>query len=238
MTALFIILGIVLTLRLLLCIRGHVRITAKDDLKVTLRILFIKIPIHPKKASPKKLLSKENGDRKSKSKKEKKAIKIAKQAQNATSDKAKKKKSFSSLLRTIKLIGGILWKIRKTFPEHLRLTVSRFIVRVGGEDAAQAAIKYGAVSAAASFVFGAAEKFVDVKVPRKGQVLVTPDYLSPDFSYDIDLSISISVRSLLSLAIRLLHSYLCATRAEKKKNKTTNKTNSEQNTPADETRGA
>jgi hypothetical protein len=212
MTPLLIILGILLLLVLLLSVRARLGITLQDEVCLTLRVLFLKFTLFPKKSTPKKILK----EQKKKEKKQKKA-KSKRDKQSASDAEAKKKqrkkRSFSDILRMIKLICRILKRLWKRFPGYFRLRLSKVKISVGGADAAQAAIRYGAVSAAVAYLITLCEQFATVRTNRKSELQISPDYFSDRIDCKIDIELSITLRSLLALALRAL----CAFLKERKK---------------------
>ena len=143
MIALYIILGIIFLLFLITLIRVQVFATYTDDLTLTLKILFFKIPILPQKEKPKKP-EKEKKPKQEKPKPEKKE-----------DDKKEKKPSFLSKLKDKKGVTGVLslfTSIAKIAGGALKGIFSHIVIKkmdVGieltGEDAASVAVNYGRV---------------------------------------------------------------------------------------------
>lgn len=170
MIALYIILGILLLLFLLTLFNVWVLASYNEELKLFIKIAFVKIQLVPPK--PKK----EKKEKKPKKPKKKKA---------PEKEKPKKEKSFN-IKDYVKQKGvsGILNIIKRTSDFAVgtlndvfkRITVTRFylMLRIAGSDAADSAIKYGQVCS----VLYPALKVI-------GEVVTIEDYdidVEPDFS--------------------------------------------------------
>ncbi len=206
MIALWIVLGILLFFLLLLSLRAHVLLTAEDDVTVTVKVLFLRFRIFPKKPTPKRTLKAQRKKEKKEAQKQAKADAKVKKAEEHK--KQHKKKSFPEILRMIKMFARILKQLSSRFSSYFRLKLSRMVLRVGGPDAAQTAVRYGAISAAVSYLATLLEQFVTVKTPRKSELRVEADFVSNDITYDIMMDFSVSLRAVLALGIRFLFAYL------------------------------
>ena len=118
-------------------------------------------------------------------------------------------------MRLIKLIARIVKSVSTRFPNYFRLKLSRIIIVVGGSDAAQAAIRYGAISSAVAYLVTLLEQFLSLKTTRKSQLYVQPDFTSDRLDYDIDITFSTSVRAVLALLLRSALAYLKERKAPK-----------------------
>ncbi len=180
-------------LLLILSIRIRIQIkTFNTDLSVMLRILFFKYTIYPDD-KPKK--------EKKKSKK-RRAEKAQEDEEEKTTAKSKKKKR--NILQMIRLILYILKRLYKRFPKHFMLRIKRFIIVVGGKDAAQTALYYGTVRAAVSYLLTACETLFPAKTPHNATLLIEPNYLTDESLCEIDMDLSISIFSGIKL---LWHTY-------------------------------
>ena len=204
---LIVICGIILLLVLLLSLRATLQLTAGDEFIVTFKIAFLKFRVYPKKKNtPKSVL------------REQKRAKKKGQQTAAGEPHPIPKKTVNRLLHLLKLAAKFLKTMLIRYPNYFRLKLSRVIVVVGGDDAAQAAIRYGAVSSAVAYLVTYIEQFVKVKTTRKSELYVQPDFTSDRLDYDIDISLSISARLLLALIFKSASSH-----AKVKRNKHSNK---------------
>lgn len=200
---LIVTLCILLFIILLLSLRASLIIEAKDDVALTLKIAFVKVKLYPKKtATPKRVIRAQKKAEKKKQKGKKKA------SPAPATNTAKKKKSFEEILRLVKMVTRILKSLVSRFPSYFRLKLSRIILVVGGPDAAQTAIRYGAVRTAVAYLVTLLEQFVSIKTTRKSELYVQPDFLNDRIDYDISIAFSTSVRALLAILLRSAFAYL------------------------------
>lgn len=195
MIALYIILGVLLLLFLLTLLNVWVLAGYNDELRLSVRIAFVKIQLVPPKQG--------------KEKKEKKPKKT--QKKKTKEEKPEKKKSFS-IKEYVKQKGvsGILNIIKRTADFAVgtlndifkKITVTRFylMLRVAGSDAADSAVKYGQVCS----VLYPALKVI-------GEVVTIEDYdidVEPDFSDEPknvaqgEVTAKIRIISILKVAIK------------------------------------
>ena len=175
---------------LLMCLRAHLHIIYDDDLRIFVRVLFIKYTIYPEK---KKRFNAQKHD-----KKKAKANKKSGEPVIKHKDETDKK---SSLLDKVLLIKEILSVAFKTFSRHLRVKISALNLRVASPDAAQTAIMYGAISAAVAGILELIDSYSNLNITRKTSVTVEPDFLTDKCEASINISLSISVfGALITLA--------------------------------------
>ncbi|MBQ7505478.1 MAG: DUF2953 domain-containing protein [Ruminococcus sp.] len=195
MIALYIILGVLLLLFLLTLLNVWVLAGYNEELRLSVRIAFVKIQLVPPKQG--------------KEKKEKKPKKT--QKKKTKEEKPEKKKSFS-IKEYVKQKGvsGILNIIKRTADFAVgtlndifkKITVTRFylMLRVAGSDAADSAVKYGQVCS----VLYPALKVI-------GEVVTIEDYdidVEPDFSDEpknvaqSEVTAKIRIISILKVAIK------------------------------------
>lgn len=178
MTALYIILGIIAFFVILLSIKFAVTVHYEDDVAVSVKWLFIKINILPKhEKKPKK-------EKKKKEKKDKKEEEPKKE--DETIKEPKKKKGDNMFVRFYKnrgvdgvvqllkdacaALGGMFGRIGRAFTfEELYIAL-----KIGGNDSADTAIKYGEVCAGA---FPAMGLFVNKATVKKYSIDISPDFI-------------------------------------------------------------
>ena len=141
MTALYIILGILLFLLVLLLLPVKIRLEYDNDLKLWVGYTFIYIQLVPKK--PKK-------PRKPRKKKQKKEEAPAEKNEPASNKKKKNsileykdKHGLDGLIELVKKICGIVTKAMGRTARHLTIPYLEINAFIGGEDSADAAMKYG-----------------------------------------------------------------------------------------------
>ena len=152
MTALYIVLGILLFFVLLFLIRIQVFFEYTDDVRLMVKVLFVKIPILPPKEKPKK----QKKEKKKKPKKKKPEPKPAPEAEDKK--KEEKKQSYLSKLKDKKGVTGIislfkeLAKIAGGLLKGIfsRIVITKLVVGIAlkSGDAASTALAYGKLCSA------------------------------------------------------------------------------------------
>ncbi|MBQ6267466.1 MAG: DUF2953 domain-containing protein [Clostridia bacterium] len=194
MTALWIILGIIALLLLLLWVRIVVTVHYNEEILLSVRWLFIKLQLIPKK-KPKK----------EKKKKEKKKKPKEEEPESEIVPEPKKKKhkdnifvrfyhnkGFDGVVQllqdTAAALGGMFRRGAKAFTlEELRVHL-----QVGSYDASETAVKYGRTCAVVYPAMGTIVSKVRVK---KHELTVTPDFM--EGKNDAAFHTVVSVRPLL-----------------------------------------
>lgn len=201
MTALIIILSILAVITLLLLLSPKVRVTFKDGLvlKAGVGPVMIKIISPDKKKkkiklrdfSQKKYLKKIAGLKKQKSapKKKKKAAHV--------------EKPKGSVTDMVELVLEIVSRLEKYFG-RIGTRVSRLRITVGGNDTADAAIKYGAACQAVAYLTEILKTKTRLRVGRGDEISVTCDYFSSDIKIDADIEIRIRVLDALVTGVDVL----------------------------------
>lgn len=135
MTALIIIGVILLIIVMILFLPVHVTAAVKDEAKVFLRILFVRIKLFPMKEKPKKKKKNRSQSRKSQRKKRR---------------KREGKRDIPSLVRSVADILGVFLR---QFSKHVKIRVLRYKIIIGTDDAAKTALLYGAAEARRRHIF-------------------------------------------------------------------------------------
>ena len=177
MTALYIILGIIAFFVVLLSIKIAVTVHYEDDVAVSVKWLFIKINILPKKEKkPKK--EKPKKEKKPKEEKPKEESEVVKEPKKKKGDnmfvRFYKNRGVSGVVQLLKdaaaALGGMFGRIGRAFLfEELYVSLD-----VGGGDSADTAIKYGKVCSAA---FPAMGLIVNKARVKKYNIEITPDFI-------------------------------------------------------------
>ncbi len=227
MPALWITLGvlgglIVLIIALLAFGKAHVRITCKEDIRMTLRIAFIRIPLYKEKkkkeaaplsecTDPSKALRAETERRKKAEKKQKKALRKQQRKE------AKQKRSggkqggllsdltLADKLRTLKSLLRILYRSTNG---RITLNIKRLHLTVATRDAAKTALLYGALTASVSGILYWLDGHYMKLEYEEDSISSRADFSSEHCTFDLDISASLHLRSALRLLKDLLPVYL------------------------------
>lgn len=227
-----IILGVLaLIIALVLTLRVTLNIEYKDEVKMSVRVLFLKIGILPKKKKPinykkftakrlRRLLEKDRrAELKKQEKKKKKqgakAQKKAEKKKNKEIEKrnrrlghpAPKKRSLSENLDIVRLI---LEAVARYFGKGIHVKVTRIRITVASDDAAKTAIMYGAVSAAVSWILEFLEQKAHLKYKGEGDdpendVSVIADFTAEKPTADLKLSLRVHVWPLITSGVRAVY---------------------------------
>ncbi len=204
MTALIILGCILLFFVFLFSLRPTVTVHYSNDIAVSVRVLFLRIKILPKKQKKKKgkPMSAKQAEKlraKLKKKKQKKALaaqekKVKKQKKKEEQAQApKEKKSMGEILDLIRLLSSLLGMVIKKFGKHLRIRFTRLKLTVATPDAATTAIAYGAATQSLSILLPLIESVKHVKLPKEGELDVGIDFTSDAPSFDLLISVSLSL---------------------------------------------
>ena len=175
MTGLWVFLGILLFFVFLLSLKATVTICYADEVKLYVKVLFLKISILPKKKkywkssmSAKKAKKIREG-RKKKAEKDRiaKKEKAIKKEQKKLEKAKKPKKSMSEILDLVQLICHLVSAVIRRFFHHLRIDVARLRVKVATGDAATTAIAYGAITQSINVLFPLLESVNTLSLPKK-----------------------------------------------------------------------
>lgn len=208
MIALYIIGGIVLLIAGLMFLSIRIRIAYDGVFSLSVGALFINIKIFPseKKVKVKNYrLKKLRKPKKEKKKKKKKAPEKARTEQKKSGFNIS---SPSDLIDLVKLFAEHAKVIIKKFGKYLKIRVDNFLLSVGGEDAAAAAVTYGAVSQSASYLFTLLESTGNLTYADKSECDILVNYLSKDWHADIGITFKIKIWQLLSLGISALKAFI------------------------------
>ena len=193
MTALYIILGILLLLFLLTLLNVWAFISYNEELRVVVKIAFIKLQLVPPKQKKEKKKPK-----KPKKKQEKKPLKKKSQKEKAFSIKDYvKEKGVSGILNIVKNIAVLAAEVLKDL--FSRITVTKFTlkIRIAGSDAADSAVKYGKVC---SVLYPALKLIAEVVTIEDYDIDVEPDFSDePKNSAQAEIKARIRVISIIAV---------------------------------------
>ena len=201
--------------------RGTLTVRYKEQLTLTLRVLFVKVRLYPKKDKNKKArsMSAKKADRVEKKLKEKPKKKLLGIVGKKKEDSQKgEKKSMSDILETLQTSLTLIKSVLGTFFGHLRVRVARFNIKVATPDAATTAIAYGAVCQSVSTIIALLEQTNKVKGLGNKQVNIESDFLGDSPSADVKISFSIRVWQILHVALSTLLSLIKHKFSSMKKN--------------------
>ena len=214
---------ILLLLTLIIAVRIKVHLKIQDELTLYVSFLGIKYKILPKKKKKyklknytlKKIRAREEAQaikeaEKAKRKAEKAAAKKAAKLEKkklTKEEKAQKKASQPKITDMISLFMELLGLLPRTFLARFHFHIAKLHITVGGEDAAKAAITYGAITGALYPVL----EFLDrhSNLHKKGADIYTcVDYTLEKTKIDGDIAFSMSIFGLLCVALKLGFKFL------------------------------
>ena len=175
-----VIIGILIFIALVLCLRVNLRIIYEDKLRVYIRVLFFKyylIPERKVKFNPQKHEKKQK-------KKE--------NAPKTTIKTSKDKEKSPTLLENISMIREIIKVVLDAFSRHMHVKIAKMHLSIATPDAAQTAVLYGAVSGAIAGLIELIDSYLNLKKLKKCAVIVEPDFLSEKSTARIDITLSMS----------------------------------------------
>lgn len=187
-----IVLFVLLFLLLLLFMPLHVSFSYDGGIRASIRYLFIKIPIYPRK--PKK-------------KKKQKRAKSKKSAASAKKPKKKEKKAmprlrFSDIRMLLRLALRFLKELEKKANGRLKFRIKRLDIVLGGaKDASAAAIQYGLISQLAAYLLEAATETRYFKASWRDVRNISVDFLSEKHIFRLQCSAACPLIHTLSLAV-------------------------------------
>ncbi len=225
LTVIAVILGILLLLFLLIFFLTVKLVFEYDTdtgkILLYIKALFIKYtilpqdPIKVRKKALKKQKKKENELKKKLAEKHKKELsftdeelkKLEADAKGASEAKDEKEKvPFSERIKHFtELVGSVVGKVKVLAPAVLsaiKLEIKRLDVVVGGDDAANAAIAYGAVCAAIDALYAVGKNTKKLKISDK--VFVAVDYSGEKFRADMAIALHVRVAKLIIPALKVL----------------------------------
>ena len=161
MLALYIILGVLLLLFSLTLLNVVWYAEYDEELRVLVRIGFLKIQLAPSK--PEKEKSKKKSPKKQKKKKPKKKTDKPKEKKPSFIKQLHKEHGVSGIINIVQRLSELVVGALKGVFSHLVVTELTVKLEISGEDAAETAIKYGKVCAALFPALGVITKIVKVK---------------------------------------------------------------------------
>ena len=194
-SALYIILFIIAGIVLLLSIPVGINLVLEDELRVYLRVLFLKIKLYPSK-------KKKFNQRKHEKKKKKKES-----AKSSVLKERDEIKSKPTLLENISTITEIVRTFFKHFSKHLHVKLTKIHIKVATPDAAETAILYGAVSGAVACLVELIDSITNLGRIKQSSIAVEPDFLSEKSIARLNISLYINSFGAIIVILRTLIKY-------------------------------
>lgn len=201
MTALYIILGIIAFFVLLLSVKLAVTVHYEDDVSVSVKWLFLKFNILPKKEDKKPKKEKEKKKKEEKPKKESEVIpEPKKKKQDNMFVRFYRNKGVDGVVQLLKdaakALGGMFKRIGRAFLfEELFVSLT-----VGAGDSAETAVKYGKTCSA---VFPAMGFIVGNMRVEKYSIDVIPDFINGSNVAKLHTTVSLRPIKLINAVIVL-----------------------------------
>lgn len=202
MTALWIILGILLLLFLIALIKVEVFFRYTDEVVLTVKVLFVKIPILPKKEKPKKTPEKPKEEKPEKPKEKKEE----KEKKPSYLNKLKEKKGLSGLVSLFTSLAKIAAGALKGLFSHIVIKKLDVGIALSGDDAATVAVNYGRLC---SVLYPAVNVIAAATVCEHYNVVIEPVF-NPDKETEVYadvhayLRIIFAIHEAVKAAVKLL----------------------------------
>lgn len=193
MIFLWIFLGILIFLSLLSMLSAHIVLEYREDVTLTLSVLFFKYSLIPAKKK-KTRISKKKG-------KQKKKQKPKEAPQNQQAPK-------KGILERLGFLRELLTTLLEKTLGHLKIRTARIRIRVATGDAASTAILFGAVNGGVALLLETLDQFGKLKVTRRDEIEVIPDYLATETTVDIRLLFSLRMWQILDILWKAFLAYI------------------------------
>lgn len=196
----------VAALILLLCMsRLHFSFESTDGTTLSLRFLFVKISLYPKKQ--KKIRIRDYSLKKVKKRVRKAGEKKRSDKGKPTSKKEEKEGNDNkSDIKTF--IIACLKTVVRDFSRRVRTERLTLHITVSGKDAAEAALKFSAANQFASLLCTIIDEKLPMKNTNKRSIIIVPNYIGEKDEYKVKVTLSIAVGSIFISAVKILISYV------------------------------
>lgn len=195
-----IILFLALIIFLICNLRVHLVILANEDVVAYFKILGYKFPLYPEPQEEINLKLFENGypeyDEEDDEEEE--------EEESSPSHGKQKKASFKD---TVTVVYNLVKLLVSRLGKYLRLDVSKIVITVGAEDAAQCAINYGVISQTTAYLLEFLDNNVEISKKHKSEINVLCDFTAQSTVYDIHIGGSLTVWQILDIIISLAYNY-------------------------------
>ena len=187
----YIVGAFILFLALLLSLKVNIIVSYKEELKVYLRVLFIKIRLYPKKVKLKE---------KKKRKKKKKSVAIEETIPEI------EEKTISPV--------KVVWEIREAVLSlagkcmgGLHFKFARLNIEVGCSDAAKTALVYGTVVQGVAYLMEFLDSISNMEISRFSKINVNSNFISQKSRAEGKITLYLRVFSAFKILIHLLKTY-------------------------------
>lgn len=221
MTALMIILAVIALILLVAMTGITVILKADGDMTCTLKILFFRLRLFPKKEKKPKLrnfriknfrrmrLREEKKQLKQAKKRAEKDRKKAKKAEKAPKEPEEKPAFRDEVHYYLELARTALLAAVKKFGKYLVITVRKIDITVSGDDPAKIALTYGYAVQTAAYIKELADNTLKTKYRGEApNIAVGVDWLSGKSSIVLDISMKIRVWQIISVLFTALKGYI------------------------------
>lgn len=213
---LYVLGGIALLIFLIMLTPITLDIKAEDELHLTLKILFLKFRLAPKKEKPIKLSDyKIRAFRKKRLKEQKKYfLKRPRKKSHALTDEKKEEKQKKSLKENISyvldLLKYVILKAIKKFGKYLEIKLYHLRIRVGGEEPDKTALTYGYICQSVSYITKLLDRHMNVRYPGRteNRIYVGADFSSQKTEVRLHIAFRIKVWHIAATGISALFGYL------------------------------
>ncbi len=213
-----VLLSLALLILFVLSLKGTFTIEYDEELKISFKLLFIKIqlfPIKKRKIHRVRSMSRARAARIRRSaelKLEKERQKRAKKKKGAGPEKENKSKegqritidTVRDILDLLKLITELSGELVKRFSNRLHVKISKLKIRVASPDAATTAVAYGAISQIINILLPILSDVKNLKLPRRKNFNVWTDFESFTPSVEVKLSFSLRVWHILDITFPVM----------------------------------
>ena len=212
MTALMIILAVIALILLVAMTGITVILKADGDMTCTLKILFFRLRLFPKKEKKPKLRNfriKNFRRMKQAKKRAEKDRKKAKKAEKAPKEPEEKPAFRDEVHYYLELARTALLAAVKKFGKYLVITVRKIDITVSGDDPAKIALTYGYSVQTAAYIKELADNTLKTKYRGEAPyIAVRVDWLSGKSSIVLDISMKIRVWQIISVLFTALKGYI------------------------------
>lgn len=201
----WILLGILVFLFLISMLPVHLIVDYRENITLTLSVLFLKFRLFPQKKEKVRLSEYSN---KAIRKRKRRALKAAKKKKTKEQNTKKEEEKEKDILEKLKELRDLLVVLLdKTFG-HLFIRTSRIRISVATGDAASTAILFGAVNGAVIALLELLDRFGKLKTKSKDEIKVFPDYLAEQTTAEICLVFSLHAWQILDIFLKTFFTYI------------------------------
>lgn len=189
---------------------AQIRVTCRDEVRVSLRILRFRFRLYPSKETeqhphfcrhPNRALARE-------------LRRLQREERRARKKQLKKQKQASAaaqlpkpnLIENLSMIRALIKKLYRVTKGKIKIRTLRLHIVVATDDAAKTALLYSGVSASASLLLNWIDRHLSPIEHYAGEVSVQPDFTGGVSGADIDLIFSVSLFRALLIALTMRNS--------------------------------